>query len=46
MSDLMPEAQRAPSPEALADLKALAPDHGVSKSLRATEAVARKHDLI
>ena len=43
----MPEAQRAPSPEALADLKALAPDHGVNaeliKSLTASKEEARAH---
>lgn len=43
----MPEAQRAPSPEALADLKALARDHGMNaeliKSLTASKEEARAH---
>jgi len=43
----MPEAQRAPSPEALADLKALVRDHGVNaeliKSLTASKEEARAH---
>ena len=47
MSDFMPEAQRAPSPEALADLKALARDHGVNteliKSLTASKEEASAH---
>ena len=47
MSDFMPDAARAPSPEALADLKALARDHGVNaeliKSLTASKEEARAH---
>ena len=47
MSGFMPEAARAPSPEALADLKALARDHGVNaeliKSLTASKEEARAH---
>ena len=43
----MPEAARAPSPEALADLKVLARDHGVNaeliKSLTAGKEEARAH---
>ena len=43
----MPDAARAPSPEALADLKALARDHGVNaeliKSLTASKDEARAH---
>ena len=43
----MPEAARAPSPEALADLKALARDHGVNaeliKSLTTSKEEARAH---
>lgn len=43
----MPEAGRAPSPAALADLKALARDHGINaeliKSLTASKEEARAH---
>ena len=43
----MPDAARAPSPEALADLKRLARDHGVNaeliKSLTASKEEARAH---
>ena len=43
----MPEAQRAPSPEALADLKVLAREHCVNaeliKSLTASKEEARAH---
>ena len=43
----MPEGVRAPSPEALADLKALARDHGINaeliKSLTASKEEARAH---
>ena len=43
----MPEAQRPPSPQALADLKALARDHGINaeliKSLTASKEEARAH---
>ena len=43
----MPDAARAPSPETLADLKALARDHGVNaeliKSLTAGKEEARAH---
>ena len=43
----MPDAARAPSPEALADLKALARDHGVNaeliRSLTASKEEARAH---
>lgn len=43
----MPEAERPPSPEALADLKALARDHGLNaeliKSLIVSKAQARAH---
>lgn len=43
----MPEAVRAPSPEALADLKQLARDHGINagliKSLTASKEEARAH---
>ena len=43
----MPDAARAPSPEALADLKALARNHGVNaeliKSLTASKEEARAH---
>lgn len=43
----MPEASRPPSPQALADLKALARDHGVNaeliKSLTASKEEARAH---
>ena len=47
MSSFIPEAQRASSPEALADLKALARDHGVNaeliKSLTASKEEAQAH---
>ena len=47
MNGFMPEAARAPSPEALADFKALARDHGVNaeliKSLTASKDEARAH---
>ena len=43
----MPEANRAPSPEALADLKMLARDHGISaeliQSLKTCKDEARAH---
>lgn len=43
----MPDAVRAPSPEALADLKQLARDHGINaeliKSLTASKEEARAH---
>lgn len=43
----MPEAARAPSPEALADLKGLARDHGINaeliKSLTTSQDEARAH---
>ena len=47
MNGFMPDAARAPSPEALADLKALARDDGVNaeliKSLMASKDEARAH---
>jgi len=43
----MPDAARAPSPEALSDLKALSRDHGINaeliKSLTASKEEARAH---
>jgi len=47
LSGFMPEARRALSPAALADLKALARDHGINaeliKSLTASKEEARAH---
>jgi len=47
LSGFMPETVRAPSPEALADLKALSRDHGINaeliKSLTTSKEEAREH---